>query len=272
MRTPVILLFGVVLVGCETHRPFGDDLNVRLIAPLAGAGTGSPYSAVAGKPTLRWTTSSAAQTFQVQVDDSCDLTAPCTFPSPEIDESGLTTMSYVTAVALAVPGTAPRRQRYHWRVRACRDEGCGEWSPTRYFVVGQDLAINRDLDGDGYTDFLIGAPNSSAVLAQAGQAFVYLGGPTLPAHPVVSGKSSRRSWRRFAPVCIWQFWSGFGQGAFQKLADPLAACPQVEIGQVQSISLSLDCQSGCPDSQLRRRSTRPASRLLHVSSAPRCPR
>jgi hypothetical protein len=181
----MILLSGVLLVGCETHQPFGDDLSVRLIAPLAGAGTGSPNSAVAGKPTLRWTSSSAAQTYQVQVDDSCDLVAPCTFPSPEIDDSAVATTSYVPASPLVVSSTVPRRQRYHWRVRACRDGSCGEWSSARYFVVGQDLAINRDLNGDGYSDFLIGSPNSSAVLSQAGQAFVYLGGPRLPVRPAL---------------------------------------------------------------------------------------
>lgn len=185
MRTLFLLLIGVVLAGCETHRPIGDDLKVQLNAPLAGAGTGSPFSPVAGKPTFRWTTSPAAQTFQVQVDDSCDLSTPCPFPSPEIDESGLTTMSFTPAVALAVPSAAPRRQRYHWRVRACRGEDCGEWSAARYFVVGQDLALNRDLNGDGFADFLVGAPNSSVHLTQTGQAYVYLGGPTLPKHPAL---------------------------------------------------------------------------------------
>jgi hypothetical protein len=134
---------------------------------------------------FRWITSPAAQTFHLQVDDSCDLATECPFSSPEIDESGLATTSFVPAVALPAPRTAPYRQRYHWRVRACHGEICGPWSAARYFVVGQDLALNRDLNGDGYADFLVGARYSSAKVEMAGQAFVYLGGPTLPSRPAL---------------------------------------------------------------------------------------
>jgi len=185
MRSISFLPLTLLLFGCDIRRPLGDDLQVRLVAPLAGAGTGSVHAAAAGQPTLRWKSSPQAQTYQLQVDDSCDAAATCDFPSPEIDETALVMTSFVPASPLPASSTAPFNRPYYWRVRACSGASCGEWSQTRHFVVGQDLALNRDINGDGYPDFLVGAPES---LSGNGQAFLYMGGPRLPsaANKVIS--------------------------------------------------------------------------------------
>ena len=183
MRAIALLPFAIFFLGCDIHRQLGDDLRVEPVAPLASAGTGSINSPLAGRPTLRWTSSSQAQTYHLQVDDSCTAAVTCDFPSPEIDEAALTTTFYVPASALPGSSTAPFIRRYYWRVQACKGDSCGEWSVTRVFVVGQERTLNRDINGDGYADFLVGAKESNVVARYAGQASVFFGGATLPSRP-----------------------------------------------------------------------------------------
>jgi hypothetical protein len=183
MRARVLLPFAILPLGCDIHRQLGDDLRVEPVAPLAGAGTGSVSAVTAGRPTLRWSASSAAQTYHLQVDDSCSAAATCNFPSPEIDEAALTTTSYVPPNPLPAASTAPLSRPYYWRVQACSDGGCGEWSATRVFVVGQERTLNRDINGDGYPDFLVSVPGGTG--GTSGTANVFLGGPTLPSKPAL---------------------------------------------------------------------------------------
>jgi hypothetical protein len=185
MRALVLVPFTISLLGCDIHRQLGDDLRVEPVAPLAGAGTGSVSAAAAGRPTLRWSSSSQAQTYHLQVDDSCTAAATCDFPSPEIDEAALTTTFYVPPSALPGSSTAPFSRRYFWHVQACKGDSCGEWSATRIFVVGQERTLNRDINGDGYPDFLVGAPYSDAVVLRGGQASVFFGGTALPSRPAL---------------------------------------------------------------------------------------
>ena len=185
MRALVLLPFAILPLGCDINRQLGNDLPVQPVAPLAGAGTGNAHSGAAGQPTLRWKANSQAQTYHLQVDDSCGADATCDFPSPEIDEAALAATSYVPASPLPASSAAPFSRRYYWRVQACSGNACGEWSLTRSFVVGQDLTLNRDINGDGYPDFVVGAPNSSQVKERGGQALVFLGGPTLPFRPAL---------------------------------------------------------------------------------------
>jgi len=46
-------------------------------------------------------------------------------------------------------------------------------------------SLNADLNGDGYEDIVVAAPDSSAGAQQAGQVAVYLGGPTVSASPAL---------------------------------------------------------------------------------------
>jgi len=181
MRAISLLPVAFLFFGCDVTRTLGDDLSVHPVSPAPGASTGNVHAATAGQPTLRWHASEQAQTFHLQVDDSCSSAASCDFPSPEIDEPALTTTSYTPASPLPPSSEPPLARRYYWRVQACAGNGCGEWSPTRTFVVGQEQTLNRDLNGDGYNDFVLGVPGRGT----GGQAWVFLGGPTLPSKPAL---------------------------------------------------------------------------------------
>jgi len=65
------------------------------------------------------------------------------------------------------------------------DGACGPWSQVRYIVAGRTAgALNTDYNGDGYSDLVVAAPESSNHVAQmAGQVSLYLGGPTLSSVP-----------------------------------------------------------------------------------------
>jgi hypothetical protein len=59
----------------------------------------------------------------------------------------------------------------------------GEKVDAQVIEVGKRRAVKGDINGDGFADFLVGAPNSSATLSQSGQAFVFLGGKNMLAQP-----------------------------------------------------------------------------------------
>jgi hypothetical protein len=93
-----------------------------LVSPANGATTGD------NTPTLDWNDSTDpgvdAVTYTVQVDDS-----GCTFPSPEINQSGLATSQFTPAASLP-DGT------YCWRVRATdSDTDSSAYSATRQFTI-----------------------------------------------------------------------------------------------------------------------------------------
>jgi hypothetical protein len=176
-------LFALLESGCDYRAAIGLELKTSAIAPANGAGfgrSGGPH------PALRWRSSASATRFHLQMDDSCTASSTCDFPSPEVDEPALTTNSHTPAVELPYRAAAPVGTRYYWRVRACADDVCGAWSATRYVVAGRTAgALNTDLNGDGYSDLVIAAPESSALAQQAGQVFVYLGGLDLRGSPAL---------------------------------------------------------------------------------------
>ena len=177
----IAMLVAAMAVGCNHRAPIGDTLGVVAMRPANGAGIPVMNGT---RPTLRWRATASATRFHLQMDDSCAGPAACSFPSPEVDEPALDRPSFSPPADLPYSTTAPVGRRYHWRVRACADDACGDWSPTRYVVVGRTAGtLNTDLNGDGYADLAISAPWSSAMAERAGQAFVYLGGPTLSSAP-----------------------------------------------------------------------------------------
>jgi hypothetical protein len=185
---PPLLAFAVS--ACDVRAPIGSsvDLRVAAIAPANGAG----YGRAGAYLPLRWRGGIGATRFHVQVDDSCTAFAACAFPSPEIDDPNVTAASFVPAVELPFRTSAPVGTRYSWRVRACAGETCGDWSQPRAIIVGRSAgALNTDLNGDGYADLVISAPDSSAVVELGGRLFVYLGGPAPSATPALVISSDR---------------------------------------------------------------------------------
>jgi hypothetical protein len=92
----------------------------QLVSPQDGSATNDTT------PTFDWSdvTDPSGITYQIQVDNSGD-----SFPSPEINVSGLTSSTYTPTTALPV-GT------YWWRVNARSGVGTtGGWSATRTLVI-----------------------------------------------------------------------------------------------------------------------------------------
>jgi len=151
--------------------------------PISGTRTGSPWSntPLLGpgensklRPTFVWRDGASSPctgvTYELQVDDSCSPNASCTFPSPEIDQKGLTTPSYRPDADLAVNLTPPVGRRYVWRVRACHNALCPPWSSTRYVDVGR---APHDYNGDGYSDLAIGVASGQTVIIWGSASALY---------------------------------------------------------------------------------------------------
>ncbi len=132
--------------------------NVSLRFPWNGYYTGSPHVPDGGghsplRPRFVWELVPDADSYQIQIDDSCDQPATCDFRSTELDERVVETS--FRAPALDVSTEAPVGTRYAWRVRACRRSACSDWSSTRYVNVGR---VPTDTDGDGYPEVLVTEP------------------------------------------------------------------------------------------------------------------
>jgi FG-GAP-like repeat/FG-GAP repeat len=87
-----------------------------------------------------------------------------------------TEASYQPEAALPVSMAPPVGRRYYWRVRACVESNCSEYSRPWWVNVGRSY---RDLNGDGYADVAIGAGLK--------KMYVYYGGPSSSIEPTPDG-------------------------------------------------------------------------------------
>lgn len=131
-----------------------------LLRPMRGFYSGSlhaPANVATLRPTFTWSpvaSTCGALTYEIQLDNSCAAGSlgACTFPSPEVNATGLTQTSYAPAQSLPVSTAVPVGAFYAWRVRACDGAlHCSAWSEVRYLHVG---SVREDVNGDGYGDLL----------------------------------------------------------------------------------------------------------------------
>jgi len=129
-----------------------------LLAPPNGAFTGSVFSDRALEPVLRWLPAANATSYEVEIESDCPVVdfASCAFGSPDVQEPGIEGERFQPAEPLDVETTAPVGRRYFWRVRACNQSGCSDWSAVRYLNVGRQAT---DYNGDGYADRLVTSPS-----------------------------------------------------------------------------------------------------------------
>jgi hypothetical protein len=142
------------------------------LRPWNGETTGSPRVEASLRPRFQWRAVLEASSYQLQVDDSCELGsfAKCDFPSPELD-ARTESNPFRLGKSLPVATSVPVGRRYFWRVRACNAGGCSPWSVVRYLDVGRQA---KDFDGDGYADALMMGGEGWRILR---------GGPTLSRLP-----------------------------------------------------------------------------------------
>jgi hypothetical protein len=158
------------------------DLQASALYPWNGFATGSVWATspelavLPRRPVFVWNPSADATTYELEVDDSCDVPgfAACTFPSPELSVSTADTR-HAPVADLPVSTVPPVGTRYFWRVRACADAACSEWTAVRYVDVGRSP---KDFDGDGYADVIVGASLQNSGSTDEGNVFVYDGSPS----------------------------------------------------------------------------------------------
>lgn len=104
------------------------------------------------RPRFVWEPVVGATGYEVQLSSQCEAATrqTCAFPSPLSRTSSTT--EWQPPDDLEVSTSAPVGRRYYWRVRACRETECFEWSEVRYVDVGR---MASDLDGDGYGDLAV---------------------------------------------------------------------------------------------------------------------
>jgi hypothetical protein len=176
--------------GGDDGQCFGPPQPPRPLSPENGAYTGSIFNQRSYRPKFRWLAppddGCGALTYDLQVDDSCTTPgfSACNFPSPEINQAGLTDTSFTPTSPLSVSMTPPVGRRYYWRVRACRAGQCSAWSEVRYVNVGR---LFDDFNGDGYSDVIVGAYAQDRGATDEGNAFVYYGSASgIPTTPSVT--------------------------------------------------------------------------------------
>ena len=79
-------------------------------------------------------------------------------------------LSHQPAEPLSVSTVPPVGRRYYWRVRACLEESCSDYSRPWWINLGR---VQRDLNGDGYADVVLTSYNSSPRNVK-----IYMGGRT----------------------------------------------------------------------------------------------
>jgi len=139
----------------------------RLQAPSNASTTGTLWFAQNLQPQFVWSAAAGASEHQIQIGRACEpVGAGCDLREPEIDAI-VSNTTFVPARALEVSIVPPVGARYFWRVRGCRDTGCGPWSPTWHVDVGRERG---DLDGDGFADAVSSSLEPAYVVIYWGDA------------------------------------------------------------------------------------------------------
>ena len=203
--------------------------------PPNGWASGSlhaPASFETLRPTFRWRAPSAAgcptASYDLQVTAECTSPgfATCPFAAVAHAVAGHPETQHRFATSFEVSATAPVGRRYYWRVRACRGTACSAWSAVRYLDVGR---VPNDLDGNGYSDVVVGAPGFQS---DRGRAHVYLGGPGT----ALDGGAADLEWRAGSSIPLGpghQFGfaaAGAGDCDADGFADFVVGAPFVEGG------------------------------------------
>lgn len=148
------------------------------MAPLNGAYSGSVRIAKSAsrRPLFAWNFVPFERpvTYEIELTSECmaGQLESCTFEDAEIRARNLTGTQWRASTPLPVNDKPPLGRRYYWRLRACVGYSCSPWTSVRYLEVGR---APGDLDGDGYSDVVVGAPLVDNGGQDQGSVFIYHG-------------------------------------------------------------------------------------------------
>ncbi len=180
-RFVIALLLWSSVVGCSYDRIHVDpdpdpdfDAGIGLDGPLPDSGpivlVPQPIFPAANAYTGRGVSSVKFSWSRISTSTSSYTLEISESPSFAVLFGSVQTLSTSEIVDLPVRTTVPVGTRYYWRVRSCYQGSCREPSTPRIVNVGR---AERDFNGDGYSDVVVGAP-----FGNIGKAYVYFGGAT----------------------------------------------------------------------------------------------
>lgn len=187
-RKAAMLCVGLALVACVEKQEF-TPAAPTVPQPRLPRNDAYEGSVITRKlqPKFVWEEAQAQRgpiVYELQYSPDVTFTADVTtIQTPEL--------TYQPPDALAVSTVPPVGRRYYWRVRACLERSCSDYSRPWWVNLGRS---SKDFNGDGYADVAVSAPTH----ATYGGVFIYFGGP-LPLNAIVDGTIS-------SPVFV----AGFG--------------------------------------------------------------
>jgi FG-GAP repeat len=140
------------------------------LAPMRNAYLGSVLIPASLRPTFTWTpsTSSSGTIVSYQFEISTDASF-----AVGVTRATTSSTSYTPPASLAVSADAPVGARYYWRVKACTSpQQCSAYSSPWWVNLGRS---ERDLNGDGFADVIVGASGNDGGGSAAGRAYIYFG-------------------------------------------------------------------------------------------------
>jgi hypothetical protein len=135
--------------------------------PMNGSRVGALFLLDSRRPTFAWEPSASATGYVIEYG------VDSTFTSGVTRVETFTT-SHRPDMDLPVALARPVGARYYWRVSACMGSACSEPTAPWYLDVGRR---RHDLNGDGYDDLLVGAPQDEQGAFLGGAVHGFLGGP-----------------------------------------------------------------------------------------------
>jgi hypothetical protein len=167
-------VYGSACIEVFDYKAFPPSVPV-LRLPANNAYEGSPFATPATgslRPRFSWAEATTTEKGK-RISYELQVSADASFNGEVITERTEETQLQPQA-ALPISLTPPVGRRYSWRVRACVASNCSEYSPPRWLNLGRS---DKDLNGDGYADVVVGASSNSEAGQVAGKAYVYFGGP-----------------------------------------------------------------------------------------------
>jgi hypothetical protein len=172
VRRASLVVAALAFPACDSDpepnaRPLPGLMAPQPRTPMSNAYVGSVHVPISLMPTFSWAPgddAAPASSYELQISTDpafarslITLTTGDTFVKPMFE--------------LPASRQVPVGTRYYWRVRACDDADCSEFSSARTLNLGRN---DRDVNGDGLADVLVGSPAYGG--DDLGRVGVYFGG------------------------------------------------------------------------------------------------